>query len=204
MVWFKKIASLLHRVVDLIALSTSGIGSVILALMMVLIVAEILFRSLFNLTIPGVIEVAGFMLVAIAFFGMAYTAMNKAHLDIDLVTKKLSFSVKTVIHCFTGVLCLAVVFIMAWQAALKVKPTWLLGETTGVLLLPIYPMFLLVALGASFFFLALLADFFDSLTEMTEVSRKAWFRLILFWIVVLLLVAALIWLWQLPRGMSRS
>lgn len=204
MVLFKKSASLLHRVIRPIVLSISGIGGVILALMMVLIVAEVLLRSLFKLTVPGVIEVAGFMMIAIAFFGMAFTAMMKAHLAVNLVTQNLSRSVQTVLNFFTGFFCLVVVFVIARQAALMVRPMWLIGETTGVLFLPVYPMFLVVAFGASIFFLVLLANFFDSLAEMTEGPRKVRFKVILFWLGVLLLAVTLIWLWQFPRGTSRS
>ena len=62
------------------------------------------------------IEVTEFMMITLAFFGMGYTAMRKGHLTVDLVSEHLPRGVQVVLNIFTGLFCLAVVFVMAWQA----------------------------------------------------------------------------------------
>lgn len=195
-----KTARLLRAIAHPVSMSTVGVVVVILFVMMLMIVAEILFRFLFKQSIPGVIEVTEFMMITLAFFGMGYTALRKGHLTVDLVTEHLPRRVQVVLNVFTGLLCLAVVFVMAWQAALQVGAMHESGETTGVLGMPYYPMFLLVAVGVFLFLLVLLADFFDSLVETVEGRGRPWVRLVSIFIAVLVLAAAVYWLWQSPRG----
>jgi len=203
MVPLMRTARLLRAIAHPLCRSTVGVVVAILFVMMLLIVAEIFSRFLFKYSIPGVIEVTEFMMITLAFFGMGYTALRKGHLTVDLVTDHLPRRIRVVLGIFTGLFCMAVVFVMAWQAALQVGAMHESGETTGVLGMPYYPMFIIVAIGVFLFLLVLLADFFDSLAETVEGGGRPWFRLLTVFIAFLVLAAAVYWLWQSPRG-SRS
>jgi tripartite ATP-independent transporter DctM subunit len=203
MVPLVRTARLLRAIAIPIGVSTVGVVIAILFTMMVLIVSEILFRFFFRQSIPGVIEVTEFMMITLAFFGMGNTALKKGHLTVDLVTEHLPRRVQAVLDVFTGLFCLVVVFVMAWQAGLQVGAMRESGDTTGVLGIPYYPMFILVAFGVSLFLLVLLADFFDSLVETVGSQGHRWIRLASIFMGVLVLAAGLYWLWQSDRG-SRS
>ncbi len=65
------------------------VGAVGLCLMVVLVVAGIIARSVFNYSIPFAIEYAEYLIPVIAFWGAAYTLRKEGHVNADIILHRL-------------------------------------------------------------------------------------------------------------------
>ena len=65
------------------------VGAVGLCLMVVLVVAGIIARSVFNYSIPFAIEYAEYLIPVVAFWGAAYTLRKEGHVNADIVLHRL-------------------------------------------------------------------------------------------------------------------
>ena len=59
-------------------------------LMMIGIAVDIVFRTLYDRSMPGVLELSEAALVAAVFLGLAYTGATNSHIAVDLMTERLA------------------------------------------------------------------------------------------------------------------
>ena len=64
------------------------IASVVLFFMMLLTIADVFLRKIFNKSILGTVEVSEFMLVILIFFALAHTEVLNGHVKVDLVLSR--------------------------------------------------------------------------------------------------------------------
>lgn len=75
------------RVIDRITNFFSVIAGIVILLGVVLVIIEILVRTLFSSSIYIAEEYSGYFMVAITFFGMSYTLKEKDHIQITFFKK---------------------------------------------------------------------------------------------------------------------
>jgi len=83
-------ARFLERFANPLSRITDIIGRGILALMVLLITADVVMRYFFNSPIKGSYELVQFMLSMIVFLGLAFMQTKKGHVSVSLLTSKLS------------------------------------------------------------------------------------------------------------------
>ena len=59
-------------------------------LMMIGIAVDVVFRTLYDRSMPGVLELAESALVASVFLGRVYTGATNCHIAVDLLTERLA------------------------------------------------------------------------------------------------------------------
>jgi len=83
-----------------------------------LIVAEILGRKLFNVSIQGVDEIGGYVVAVTGTFGMALAAWHRGHTRIDILLSRVGVRTRAVLNVFAYfTLAAGAVFMstMAWR-----------------------------------------------------------------------------------------
>lgn len=131
--------------------------------MMVLTVADVSLRYLVNRPIPGAFELTEFLLVILACFGLAYTALQHGHVTVDLVLERFSKKTQAVIDAITCLISVGVFACVTWATILYALSEWKAKAISTVLLLPRFPIIFLVVLGFAVLCLALLVNFFSFL-----------------------------------------
>lgn len=84
------------------------IGAFFIAAMMVLTTVDVFLRYAFNKPIGGVAELCGIMLVMVVAAALGWTALERAHVKVDLLMEHLPKKVQFVIDTIMYVLALGI------------------------------------------------------------------------------------------------
>ena len=97
-------------------LSVAGgyVASAALLIMTVGVTLDVLARFLLGAGTKAAIEMSGYLLVMIVFFGLAYTHKTKGHIEIDFVTSRLSAATQRRLRFFNSIVFLAYTLILGY------------------------------------------------------------------------------------------
>ena len=130
--------------------------------LMFLLVADISLRKLFDRPILSAYEVVMFMMAIVVATALSYTAMEKGHIKIELVVSKLPKRTREILDGITSFLSLGLFALIAQQIIVRANGLRLEGLTSPILHLPVYPFYLVVALGFILLCLVLLVHALNS------------------------------------------
>ncbi|MBW1767244.1 MAG: TRAP transporter small permease [Deltaproteobacteria bacterium] len=167
--WLRKTADFLTFIASPAARVLNTIAAGFLAAMMVLTGVDVFLRYIFNRPVTGSYEMTEFMMPIVIAFGLAYCALEKGHVSVQLVTSKLPERAQVVMHIFANLVFLAVFILITWQTLLRAKGMFDTGQTSIVLYIPVFPFVLAVAIGSAALCLVVLRDLF---TYLSQVVRK--------------------------------
>ena len=138
----------------------------IIMFLMFFATAEILGRYLFNLPIPGHVEIVELIMADIVFFGIAYTERVGGHIRMELfitqVLKGRAYHIAEVITASLSLFVYLFIFIFSFKAmlfALKV------GDNTAYLYWPTWPSKLAIPLGCLFLCIRFLIEIIQHLCQ---------------------------------------
>jgi len=132
------------------------IGISCIVVMMLLTVADVLLRSLFNSPIMGVYEISECFMVVLVFSSLSYTETDQSHVKVDTFYSRFPMRLQGVLDCITNLLGALVLSLIAWTNIKMAYKKWAFGDITGSLPIPIYPLHIIIAAGSFLFCLALL------------------------------------------------
>jgi C4-dicarboxylate transporter, DctM subunit len=148
------------------------IGGIILAAMMFLTAADVLFRYVFNSAITGAVELNELMLVLVVFFSLAQAAVRKEHVRVELVVSKFPINTQNILNVVSDLVVFGLSFIITWQAVIFAMDRMKKHATTAVLLVPIPPFILLFAFSCALFCLIILMDLRKNLQTLVAVRWR--------------------------------
>jgi TRAP-type C4-dicarboxylate transport system permease small subunit len=118
--------------------ATANLGAAIaaksLALAVIVITVATLLRYFFNIIIPGVDEMTGYILVIITYFGLAYGLRTDAHINIDLIQQKLPIKAQNILWIFISITSLIMIQIYQFYAVKSLLESISMNETALTLL----------------------------------------------------------------------
>ncbi len=132
------------------------IAGIAIFVLMVLGVAQIGLRSIFNFPINGYIDLVELSMATMAFLGAAYCQRLGAHIRMELLVGNLRGRPMWAVEIFgilAGLFIIAVLIQGGWGHFLR---AYELGDTTIDAEFPVWPSKLLVPIAFSFWFLRLL------------------------------------------------
>jgi tripartite ATP-independent transporter DctM subunit len=181
------------RLADGVTGAATGAAVLALLAMVAAISYEVFARTLFNAPTSWVTEVAAYLLVAVAFLGLAVAEKEGAHIQVDLLLNVLPEGLRretTAVAQWVGLFC---VLICAWQLAQFNASEFVNGSRSwGLLSTPLWLPEVPMTLGFAVFALATLASCLrDSLLG----GRT---RRLLPWAALVVLVLGLSGLGRLP------
>ena len=134
-------------------------------MMMFLTAMDVMLRYIFNRPISGALELTEFMMLIVVAFGLAYCAILKGHVKVELVLSRFSPRTQAVINSITYFISLGLFSLITWQCIKYVKLMLDAEMTSAVLLISVFPFVAILALGSVIFSLVLLVDFLDFLSQ---------------------------------------
>jgi TRAP-type C4-dicarboxylate transport system permease small subunit len=160
-----RIGNSLERALFWATRQASNLAMIVLMAMALLIVVDITLRRFFNSPLSWSFEVIEVMLVIVVFFTVAYCCVTKGHISVDLLTSRLSKKGQAILQVFAYLLGLILFAFMTWCSVLSALEEMASHRVTGILLIPIYPFILVVALGSTLLALVLLAQLIHSIRQ---------------------------------------
>lgn len=116
----------------------------------------------------GTTEIVGWLGAVSTAFALGYTQLNKGHVDIEILTRKLPFSTRRALRILVLSASTMFFILVAWQVIVfgfNVAGEGNVSETLG---LPFYPVIFLVALGFVGFSIVLLAELLTCIWRRVE------------------------------------
>lgn len=163
--WLTRAGLFLKKAVFPLSRFMLFIGQVVLVFMVLLTVADVFLRYVFNRPILGSYELTEFMMAILVFSTIGYTMAVKGHVVVDLVFTKLPQRTRDILECITSFIAFLLFAIVAWRNALQAGTAWQRNDVTAELFIPISPFILFVALGIAVLSLVLFVQFVQSLSK---------------------------------------
>lgn len=140
-------------------------ASIVLAAMMLLTVADVGLRWIFNYPIIGTTEITESMMACIAFFALAWCAAEKSHLKVDLVVDRFSPRVQAVLDSLTTLAGLCMVALIAWRSFLEGMAVQEMNLISSLIKIPAYPFYYVIAAGSVMLCVVMAIQFSQYLTK---------------------------------------
>lgn len=114
--------------------------------LMMIVVIDILMRSIARRSILITEEMGGYLLVLIAYLGMAETLKQGRHVKVDFLSKKFPESFRKWLHAILSFLAMIALSVVTWRVVIMVYRSYESKATVpGVFLTPVYiPQSLLI------------------------------------------------------------
>ncbi len=114
------------------------IASVAVSTMMLLSTADVVLR-LFGKPIPGAYELVGFIGTIIVSFALGFTSLEKGHIAVELLYRKLPQRTQLAIETFTNTVSFLFFGLITYQAFIYALDMRKSGEVSPTLQMPVYP-----------------------------------------------------------------
>jgi len=155
---FEKFVTGSSRWLDLIA----GFA---LALMVVIVVADICGNKFFKTPVPGGIELVSLLSVIAIAFAIAQTQLEHGHIEVEMLVTKFPKVVQKVISLIVYLFCITLFIILAIRSFTYGVSLQNGGEVTMTLGLPFYPFVWALGVSAIVVTLVLIMQLFLKLRE---------------------------------------
>lgn len=142
-----------------------GLGMGWVLVMMFLTTLDVAGRYFFSCPIPGAIELSEFMLAIFGILGIAYTHESGGNVQVTFLIDKLPRRLGFFIKAFTDLLGFQIISMLAWYAGIMGVEEFNIGTTTDTLAIPIYPLYILLCVGALLLALEILVNMMLSLAS---------------------------------------
>jgi TRAP-type C4-dicarboxylate transport system permease small subunit len=134
-------------------------ATVVLALMMMMSVADVLLRHTLKWAIPDSQELVEFMMICVAFWAMAWCAVKKGHVAVDLLVLRFSPRTRAIFDSFTYFFAFFFCAVVSWRVFLEAPIVMDFGSASLLLQVPTYPFYFALALGLAVLCLVILIQF---------------------------------------------
>jgi len=131
--------------------------------MMLLTVSDVMLRSLFRRPILGTTELTENMMACLAFLALAWCAVERNHLKVDLVMILLPERVQAVFDSFTSLAGLCLVGLISWRSFLEAAVVKELNIESSLLRIPAYPFYYVMAVGFAILCVVMVMQFVEHL-----------------------------------------
>ena len=163
--WLDKVAKFIGRISNPAAKITNYAGAAVLTSMMLLTGFDVTLRYIFNKPIRGSYELTEFLMSLVVALGLAYCAMEKGHVRVDLVVSRLSTRSQAVMNFIASLVFLIMFILITWQSVYRAQAMIQAHLTSNVLYIPSFPFVFVLTFGSAVLCLVLLRDTLDYLFQ---------------------------------------
>lgn len=150
---------MLDSIINKLNIALLFIGGLAILGMVVLNAADVISTLVLRDPVHSVYEGTQTLMVVAVFLGLAAVHQNRAYIAVDVIYVKMPKWFQNFVDVLT-LLCMLIFFgIMAWRSWVAAINSTRIGEySVGIVLFPIYPAKILLALGVTLAFLCCIAD----------------------------------------------
>ena len=141
------------------------VAAIILAAMMILVGIDVTLRYAFSSPIAGSYEIIEYAMTIVVAFGLAYCALEKGHIRVNLLVSRLSGRGQAVMNSIASLAFLGLFAVIIWQSLLRAILMIKVGQLSEVLYFPLFPFVLVVVAGCTVLCRVPLGDFLEYLSQ---------------------------------------
>ena len=141
MVWFEKVTRGLSNVLG-------AVGAGVLFVLMLITGIDVAGYYIFKQPLVGAYEMSELCMASVVLLGWAYTHVEKAHVDIDLVYNRLPLLMQKILDLIIPLIGLALFIFITWQSINFVTDSIGWHEKTEMVHLPVWIFKLFITIGA--------------------------------------------------------
>lgn len=123
------------------------LAGLVLLWLMVLTVVAVVMRKAVQSPILGVDDLSEVSLLLLVFLSMAYCGRTQGHIYVDLIAGLVRAGVLRLLDVIVQLVGGAVLMFIAWNTIGRAIEALSQNEATNLLFLPLYPFYLVVAIG---------------------------------------------------------
>jgi TRAP-type C4-dicarboxylate transport system permease small subunit len=140
----------------------TAIGFTAMLLMVLIMVINIILRPLGH-AILGTYEAVQLLIVIAVAFALGYAAIEKVHVNMDMIIVHLPKSVQRILFIITTILALGVWAGITWYGFNFAIEETLISEHTSIMEWPIYPLRFVFSIGAGIMCLVLILQIYKAI-----------------------------------------
>jgi tripartite ATP-independent transporter DctM subunit len=167
--------------------------------MMFLTAGDVIGRYLLKRPITGAFEITQYLMVILAFMAVAYTAVNKGHVSVDILTSRFSSKMQGIIGFITNLIGFGMFGLLAWRSVITALAYWKEGRADSILGVPTAPFIFVIVVGTTLLSLVLLGKCIGFLQGNAHPKGIKISGVLSGVAVLLLLACALVWASELPQ-----
>lgn len=138
---------------------------VAVVIMMVLVCSNVLLRLVWQ-PILGTYELVMVLGVAVVSLALANCAVQRGHVNIELVTDKLPQRTQVILRIIISILAIVTFALIAWQCGMYATDMWHSGQVSETLRVPFYPFIYVLGLSCLALSMVILIDFCKAVKEL--------------------------------------
>lgn len=153
------------KVIHNISRISGYVATGMLGIMMMVTVADVFMRYVFNRPITGTKEISEFLLVIVVFLALAWCAVARKHVKVDLLMSRFSMRTQLIVDTITLLAVLGIYVIITWQSFLESTEV---DTITSIIKLPHSPLYWIMTLGFAIFCLAIISLVIENVIEASK------------------------------------
>lgn len=138
----------------------NGIAGVILAILVILLILNIIGRFV-KYPISGSYEGVQYGFALIVAFGIGYTTLSDRNIYIELLFNKYPQKIKVIMEAINYLIGISTFTLITWRLCIDARLSYMLGEKSSTLGLPVYLFKYFLALGFVFVGIAIVIKAFE-------------------------------------------
>lgn len=150
------------------------LSGVLIAVIWLLMTAELVARNIFDAPILGVSEITVYLYVTAAYFGFSYTQKEKGHICVELLYDRLSPQSKRVMNvvaCLLSSVLFVCFSVCTWRAFAE---SWAIKEIQlSAMKMPVYVLKFTIAVGVTVMLVQMLLDMMDAVNAVLGRTKAA-------------------------------
>ena len=150
------------KYLELVGKGFKVIAGVAIIIMMLLSTADVVLR-LFGKPIPGAYELTGLLGTIVVSFALGFTSLEKGHIAVELLYRKLPQRTQLAIETFTNIVSFLIFGLITYQAFIYALDIRKSGEVSPTLQMPVYPFIFGMSFGFGLLCLILIAESIKSM-----------------------------------------
>ncbi len=159
--------------IDKVNLYVGRVVSFLIVPMVGILVFEVVMRYIFNKPTTWSHETVQYILGTLFILGGGYALLHKAHVNVDVLYTRFRPRVRAMVDVFTGLFFFLFTGVLLWKGSEMFWLSFLQRETSSTIFgPPIYPLKLMLALGALLIVLQGLVKFIKDLTYSIKGCEK--------------------------------
>ena len=155
----------LQKIVDSASWGAALVSTGALAVMLVVVVANVVGRRFFHQPLAGTTELTEMAMVCIVFLALAWCAVERAHISVGVVVERFSPRVQAIVDSITYLAGLGLCIIIVWQTILKAIDVQERGLVTFVHKVPHFPFYWVIAAGFAILCLVMVGHLIEHLVK---------------------------------------
>jgi TRAP-type C4-dicarboxylate transport system permease small subunit len=138
-----------------------------------LIFMDMTLRTAVSCSIEGGIEISEYILIAIGFLGLGYAQLTGSHVNVDIISLKLSPTIRRIINILILLVLIIFFITMGHQIGEEAYISWINKEYRAgtTLLIPTWPPKFIAFLGTYVLVLSLLVQLSRIITDLIKEGK---------------------------------